>query len=223
MKLSTIQLRLLMFTFLLIVPFLYLNCEVRSESEQLSIQDEKVEVCKPEQLDSIKDYTVQINKIKEFAHDKGYNEDIGFMIDYAIPSGQFRFFVMDLKEDSIINKGLVCHGDCRGDNDYDVPGIFSNVAGSNCTSLGMAVIAERDHSSWGKLYKYWIDGLEETNSSMRKRTVVLHAWEGVSDEEISPEELLMSWGCPTVSVNFLDTLDSILKQHENVLLYSFSE
>lgn len=128
---------------------------------------------------------------------------------------------MDLVNDSIIEKGLVCHGDCKGENNSDIPLIFSNKSGSNCTSLGISVIGKRDYSSWGKKYKYWIDGLESTNKNMRKRVVVLHAWEGVPDIEIHPKVIAMSWGCPTVSVRFLDKLDFILKTNKKVLLYSF--
>ena len=57
---------------------------------------------------------------------------------------------------------------------------------------------------------------------MRKRIVVLHAWEYVSDEEIYPNPIVMSWGCPTVSIKFLDELDGILKKNKKVLLYSFN-
>jgi hypothetical protein len=85
----------------------------------------------------------------------------------------------------------------------------------------MAVIGERAYSSWGKNYKYWLDGLEAANTNMRKRVVVLHAWEHVPDKEIYPKSLALSWGCPTVSIQFLDELDKILKENDKILLYSF--
>ena len=118
---------------------------------------------------------------------------------------------------------MVCHGSCSGENS-NVAGLateFSNTSNSLCSTLGIAVVSGRDYSKWGNNYKFWLDGLEKSNNNMRNRVVVLHAWEGVPDKEIYPKPLAMSWGCPTVSLAFLDTLDDILKDNNKVLLYSF--
>jgi hypothetical protein len=175
----------------------------------------------PPPTKSVKEYTVEIKHIQQFAKKHSYNQDIAFMIDYSLHSGYNRFFVVDLKKGTIIKKGLVCHGGGKGKNNSAIATVFSNVSESHCTTLGMALVGERAYSSWGKNYKYWIDGLETSNTNMRKRVVVLHAWEGVDDKEIYPSSLAVSWGCPTVSVQFLDDLDVILKKHDKVLLYSF--
>lgn len=169
-----------------------------------------------------KNYNTHIEEIKKFAKNNKKNEEIAFMIDYSLHSGKNRFFVVDLKNEKIIKKALVCHGSCKSDakNDENAS-TFSNVSESLCTSIGMAVMGERAYSKWGKNYKYWIDGLESTNSNMRKRVVVLHAWKHVPDTEIYPNPIVMSWGCPTVSIAFLDELDKILKKNKDVLLYSF--
>lgn len=169
-----------------------------------------------------KDYSKEINHIISFSENSDYNRNIAFMIDYSLHSGLNRFFVIDLRTKSIIKKGLVCHGSCKGKSAYAKAKYFSDVVDSNCSTLGMAVISERAYSNWGKKYKYWLDGLEDNNKNMRKRIVVLHAWEGVPDEEIYPNSLATSWGCPTVSIKFLDELDKFLKENEKVLLYSFS-
>jgi len=168
-----------------------------------------------------KGYSSEIDHIKKFAKQYHYNSDIAFMIDYSLHSGLNRFFVVDLKKGTLIKKGLVCHGSCKGQNKSAIPTVFSNTNESYCSTLGMAVISERAYSSWGKNYKYWLDGLEKSNANMRKRVVVLHAWDGVEDKEIYPKPLALSWGCPTVSIKFLDDLDVILKKHDKVLLYSF--
>lgn len=197
---------------LIAIPIVF-SCQEEIQEKKIQIQETKVEI--------EEDYSLEITYVKNFAKNKNYNKKIAFMIDYSIHSGRNRFFVIDLVGDSILKKGLVCHGDCKGKNNRDTPLVFSNKSGSNCTSLGMAVISKRDYSSWGKNYKYWLEGLEKTNKNMRKRVVVLHAWEGVPDKEIYPKTMVMSWGCPTVSVNFLDKLDVILKKNKKVLLYSF--
>lgn len=168
------------------------------------------------------DYTEQLSKIKKFAKQHKYNQDVAFMIDYSLHSGLPRFFVVDIKNNKISKKGLVCHGDCKGRNDANNVKHFSNIKNSNCTSLGFALVGKRAESKWGKKFKYWLNGLEETNSNMRDRVVVLHAWSGVPDEKIYPNNIGTSWGCPTVSINFLDKLDVILKKEKQVLLYSFN-
>ncbi len=168
-------------------------------------------------------YNSKIEYIKKFAKANNKNEAIAFMVDYSLHSGKNGFFVVDLKNSKILKKALVCHGSCKNEakNDENVK-TFSNVSESLCTSLGMAVMGERAYSRWGKNYKYWIDGLESTNSNIRKRVVVLHAWKHVPDTEIYPIPIVMSWGCPTVSITFLDELDKILKKNKDVLLYSFN-
>ena len=168
------------------------------------------------------DYSIQINNIKQFSKQNKYNQKIAFMIDYSLHSGLPRFFVVDLQKNKIIKKGLVCHGNCNGDNNSDYSKIFSNTNNSYCSSLGFALITERAYSKWGKKFKYWLEGLEKTNSNMKSRVVVLHAWKGVPNESIYPESLATSWGCPTVSIDFLDELDIILKKEKKVLLYSFN-
>ncbi len=171
---------------------------------------------------TIVDYQTQINHIKNFVKKKNYNQNIAFMIDYSLHSGLKRFFVVDLKSNKFINKGLVCHGNCKGENDSDYSKVFSNINNSYCTSLGMSVVGERAYSKWGKNFKYWLNGLETTNSNMKDRVVVLHAWEGVADNTIYPKSLATSFGCPTISINFLDSLDVILKKNEAILLYAFN-
>jgi len=169
------------------------------------------------------DYTDEIQHIKSFAKKGDYNKDIAIMIDYGLHSGKNRFFVVDLKKDSIIKKALVCHGSGKGKNTGAIPTVFSNVSESHCSSLGIAVMGERAYSSWGKNYKYWIDGLEKENSNMRKRIVVLHGWKGLSDTETYPKPIATSWGCPTVSIKVLDELDEIFKENKKVLIYSFKK
>ena len=198
---------------LLFIPF-FLSCSGNTNSFFDDVNSK---------INKRKTYKKELAHIKSFAKTNSYNQDIALMIDYSLHSGKNRFFVIDLKSDSIIYKAMVCHGSCKDEqyNETKTATTFSNKSGSLCSSLGMSVIAQRAYSSWGSHYKYWIDGLEETNKNMRKRVVVLHSWEGVPDEESFPKPLAMSWGCPTVSLDFLAYLDEIFKNNDRVLLYSF--
>jgi len=171
--------------------------------------------------DSVKSYQTEIQRLKSYAKQHQYNQKLAFFIDFSLHSGKNRFFVVDLIADKIILQGLVCHGDAKGKNSSDYPTVFSNTIHSHSSSLGMAVVEERAYSSWGKHVKYWLKGLESTNSKMRQRIVVLHAWTQVPDSEVYPASIAMSWGCPTVSVKFLDQLDALLAKEKKVLLYTF--
>ncbi|RZL02648.1 MAG: hypothetical protein EOO89_28735 [Pedobacter sp.] len=66
---------------------------------------------------------------------------------------------------------------------------------------------------------YTLDGLEETNTNMFKRAVVLHAWSGVPNYPI-PYEPIESEGCSTVSPDFLETLAGYIDQsYKPIWLY----
>ncbi|MFA7446734.1 MAG: murein L,D-transpeptidase catalytic domain-containing protein, partial [Flavobacteriaceae bacterium] len=76
----------------------------------------------------------------------------------------------------------------------------------------------RDYSSWGIKIKYWLHGLEATNSNAMQRVVVLHSWEAVSDDEIYPNVSPLSWGCPAVSNEFMEFLDQKLQVAQKPVL-----
>lgn len=198
--------KLFLFTFLTTLLF----CNTNNSSN--NIESKAIEV---------KNYQTQINHIKNFAKTNSYNQNVAIMIDYSLHSGKNRFFIVDLNQSVILNKGLVCHGSCKGDNSNDFSTTFSNEPNSYCTTLGMSLIAEREYSTWGSNYKFWLDGLEDSNKNLRSRVVVLHSWEGVPDSESYPKSLAMSWGCPTISLKMLDKVDALLKTEKKVLLYSF--
>ena len=77
----------------------------------------------------------QADKIREYAEANGYSMEYCFLVDMSIPSGKNRFFVYNLKDDSVEIAGLVAHG--KG-SDIGSPDalMFSNEPNSNCTSLG---------------------------------------------------------------------------------------
>ncbi len=150
---------------------------------------------------------------KTFTQQKGYNDNICFLIDMTLPSGQNRFFIYDLKKDTVQSAGLVAHGNCF---QYWLEGRkYSNVVGSGCTSLGKYKIGNSYIGKWG--YSYKLHGLDSTNNNAFERTVVLHGHSCVSDTEIS-DEICQSNGCPTVSPNFLLGLKTIINDSKKPVL-----
>ena len=140
------------------------------------------------------------------------NTEICFLIDMSIHSGKYRLFAWDFKNREILFSGLCCHG-VGGESTTEKPE-FSNVSGSNCTSLGKYKLGIRSYSNWGINIHYKMHGLEETNSNAYKRIVVFHSHTPVPDQEIYPRHLPLGWsqGCPVVSDNIMRQVDELLKE-----------
>ena len=78
---------------------------------------------------------------KEYLAANGFNSDICFMVDMSIPSGKNRFFVYNIKKDSVEFTSLVSHGSGSWKPNCDDQLVFSNLTNSNATSLGRYKIA----------------------------------------------------------------------------------
>ena len=150
---------------------------------------------------------------KKFTKEKGYNQKSVFFIEMRLPSGSNRFFIYDLVKDSVVDKGLVAHGNCY---EYWLEGRrYSNVVGSGCSSLGKYKIGNSYVGKWG--YSYKLYGLDSTNNNAFERTVVLHSHSCVPNE-VTNEELCQSNGCPTVSPDFLTRLKKIINNSKKPVL-----
>lgn len=150
---------------------------------------------------------------KKFAATKQFNEDYCFLIDMGLPSSQKRFFVYDLRKDTVVKSGLVTHGRCN--QDWLEGRKYSNEVGCGCTSLGKYKIGYSYFGSFGLAFKLY--GLDKTNNNAFKRYVVLHAHECVPDYEAA-DDICQSDGCPTVSPQFLKQLDPMIKTSKKPVL-----
>lgn len=165
-------------------------------------------------VDSPKDYSVVHEEAFNYCQQKGMNESYYFLLDLSIHPGKNRFFIYDFDQKKISDKNLVTHGSCdqfESNPDKWSKAKFNNRVDSHCSMLGKYKIGKRDYSSWGINVKYWLHGLEKSNANAEKRVVVLHSWSAVSNEEIYPDLLPLSWGCPAVSDDFMRQLDTRLK------------
>jgi hypothetical protein len=159
-----------------------------------------------------------------FCKQKGYSPYYCILIDMSLPSGLKRFMVWDFRKHTIVASGLVSHG-C-GINPWsgiwskDNP-TFSNVANSHCSSLGKYQVDDRAASAWGIHIKYYLKGLESTNSNAFVRDVVLHSWEQVPDNEVYPNGTPEDWGCPAVSNNMMKSVDSLIRKQKSICFYGY--
>jgi hypothetical protein len=157
----------------------------------------------------------QIKEVKRFVKtDSKYNTEIGFFIDMRIASGKKRFFIYDLKNNKLLDKGLVGHG---SGSETGISGKlkFSNKDNSLCTSLGKYSIGYSYEGTFGKAYKLY--GLDKTNSNAFSRNVVLHKYSKVPFEE-QETNICNSYGCPMVNERFFGGIEKIIDNSKKKII-----
>ncbi len=159
----------------------------------------------------------QVDSLRAFIVKKSdYNNEIAFLIDMKIKSGENRFFVYNLKENKIVDEGLVAHGS-GSETGIENQLKFSNIPNSNTTSLGKYSIGNNYYGKFGKAYK--LNGLDKTNDKAFERFIVLHYYDKVPYEK-QLEPICNSLGCPMVNEKFFNRLEKILDTSEKKILLS---
>lgn len=156
----------------------------------------------------------KVQLAEKYADEKGFDVSYCFLIDMRLPSGKNRFFVYNMLKDSLEISGLVTHGKGSENGDSDL--IFSNRPNSNCTSLGKYKMGNVYSGMFGPSYK--LHGLDKTNDNAFQRSVVLHSFNGVPDNEVYPSQICMSEGCPTVSPEFFNKLKVLMEESQKPIL-----
>ncbi len=154
----------------------------------------------------------------QYASTKKMNTQFCFLIDMTIASGRQRFFVYDMKKQTIIKSGLVTHGRCN--ENWLTGRKYDNAIGCGCTSLGKYKVGNAYNGKFGLAYKLY--GLEAANSNAYNRFVVLHSMQCVPEAAVDPYPICQSDGCPTVSPGFLKELSPMINASKQpVLLWIF--
>lgn len=160
----------------------------------------------------------RILEIKNYIKGKEYNQELAVFINFKIPSGKYRYFIYNLKNNTILQQAVVSHGSGSVIPKSDALK-FSNVEGSYQSSLGKYVIGESYIGKFGKAYR--LAGLDATNSNAMQRAIVLHSYGCIPDTE-SQTPACLSLGCPMLSVNALkETAKYIDRSSKPVILYAF--
>lgn len=133
------------------------------------------------------------------------NQRVISILDFHQSSTEKRFHIVNLSSGAVWSLH-VSHG--RGsDRDHDgFAESFSNVMGSNATSLGYYRTAETYMGENG--YSLRLDGLSPTNSQARVRAIVIHGADYVQDRPVIQGR---SWGCPAISYPNHRTLIDLVK------------
>ena len=153
---------------------------------------------------------------KAFLQENNFNTEICFMVDMSIPSGKKRFFVYNIKKDTVEFSSMVSHGYGSWRTDCDDKLVFSNMANSKATSLGKYRIGTSYYGTYGLSYRLY--GLDSSNSNAIPRAIVLHSDRYVPETEPYPRHIFESAGCPTVSESFLVVLTKYMKKSRKPML-----
>ncbi len=206
---------LLLITAAATAAYIYFKTEDRSPISLVNFKGTGRSVAKKEKDAKelvMKRLNGEAENLESYASRNGYNEKVSFLVDMSLHSGSERFFVFNMEKDSIELAGLVTHGY----GSISSSGLkFSNVPGSNATSLGRYKIGKNYMGRFGLAYK--LHGLDKTNDKAFERFVVLHAHDCVPEAEV-PYSICESQGCPTVSPAFLQTLKRYIDGSQKPIL-----
>jgi hypothetical protein len=133
------------------------------------------------------------------------------ILDFSLPLDERRMFIFDLVTGEMLFDVYASHGIGSQDpSDLTKADWFSNVSGSNASSLGMVRAAETYYGSNG--YSLRLDGLDSSfNDNVRDRAIVIHPADYATEAFVNTYGYLgRSQGCPAVdpavSADIIDTL-----------------
>lgn len=148
---------------------------------------------------------------------EGKEKDILVLVDFSKPSTQERFYVIDLKNKTLLYRSVVAHGRGSGDN-YATS--FSNTPGSNQSSLGFYLTAGTYQGQNG--YSLRLRGLEHgINDKAMERAIVIHGADYADPKFISSAGRLgRSLGCPSLPKSLNEDVINTIKGGAVMFIYA---
>lgn len=176
-----------------------------------------------------KDLNLQDAGLSEQAFDyaiKGYEKlvDSGLVnnsqyltiVDLSQSSRNKRFYIVDMKNDSLAWNTYVAHGKSSG---VDMAKSFSNSFNSNKSSLGFYLTKSTYRGKHGLSLR--IGGLEQGfNNNAEARGVVVHGAAYVNAGRVSSDFMGRSQGCPALPENEYAEVIDIIKDGSVLFVYS---
>jgi hypothetical protein len=139
------------------------------------------------------------------------------IVDFNQHSKEKRLYVFDTKAKTV-TQYYVAHGKGSDPDHNGITDAFSNVAGSNKSSLGIYRCGKPYDGEHGLSMK--LDGLETTNSNAKERAIVFHRAKYVSDEFIRDNgKIGRSEGCFVVEEAVCDALVNQLKNGSFIIAW----
>ena len=135
------------------------------------------------------------------------------IFDISQYSGNRRLYIINMETGNV----SAIHTAHAKNSDVDHDGWateFSNVNGSNKSSLGFMITAEEYVGKHGRSLR--MVGLESRNSNVRSRAIVIH---GASYVDPSWDKMGRSLGCPAVSMDNINWVVDALKEGSLFYIY----
>ena len=167
------------------------------------------------------DMALRAEKALKYAERKGLNSHYCLFLDYGIPSGKPRLFVWSFEEGRVVYSGHAMHGPGNGSTD-SVP-VFSNVYGSQCSSVGKFEVTRKrgTRNKTGLRLK----GLDRSNNHAFARGIMIHSsrWVDVNQwRKYIPLNPASCQGCVTVSSRDMAYINRLVGREEgNLLLWAY--
>jgi hypothetical protein len=144
-------------------------------------------------------------------------DNIITIIDFSLPSGKKRFFVIDLATGELVFNTYAAHGKNSGATTATK---FSNKPNSNQSSLGFYVTGETYNGKHGCSLR--LDGKEKgINDNAMSRGIVMHSASYVDESIIARQGFIgRSQGCPALPGNVSKSVIEKIKNGSCLFIYS---
>ena len=143
------------------------------------------------------------------------------LVDYSLPATQPRMWVIDMKDKKLLAQHLVTHGVKSNDPQHPTMATsFSNVSGSNKTSLGTYIVGNKYNGSFG--YSAYVRGLEAGfNDHANARAIRIHEYENVDAAAIDKyHNISNTEGCFGINKTHAHTMIDMIKSGSVLLAYA---
>jgi hypothetical protein len=138
------------------------------------------------------------------------------IVDLSQSSRNKRFYILDIKNDSLIRNTYVAHGKSSG---VDMAKSFSNDFNSNKSSLGFYVTESTYNGKHGLSLR--INGLEDGfNDNAEARGVVVHGAPYVNAGRVNSDYMGRSQGCPALPENEYAQVINTIKDGSVMFVYN---
>lgn len=127
------------------------------------------------------------------------------VIDFSRHSSKKRLFIVEM-DTGRVDAHVVAHGSGSDPDHTGYARRFSNVSGSNASSVGFYLTGETYQGNHGLSLR--LDGVSDTNSNARSRAVVMHSADYVEEGSAKQGR---SWGCPAIPNNMREAIIRRLK------------
>lgn len=148
--------------------------------------------------------------------DSSINDSLLTILDFSKPSNEERLYLIDIKNQQLLIKSLVAHGQNSGSLYAES---FSNRPKSHMSSLGMYVTAYTYSGKHG--YSLRLNGIDRgMNDKAFERAIVVHGANYVSKKYITEVGRIgRSFGCPALPPHKSDAIINFIKEGSCLYIY----